>query len=62
MTRFLCCLLVVVLLLSLPVAAFAQTDEQVTVIYYGQLMRTRAREETVSQLLKRLGLEEYIGR
>lgn len=57
MRRFLCCCLVLVCLLSLPVVAFGQTDEQVTVVYYGQLMRTRVREETVSALLDRLGLE-----
>ena len=57
MRSVLCCFLAAILLLCLPVAAIAMTEEQVTVVYYGNLMRTRARQETVSQLLERLGLE-----
>ena len=47
----------VLMLLCLPMTAYAQTEEPVTVVYHGDLMRTRVREETVRQLLERLGLE-----
>ena len=57
MRRFLCCLLASCLLACFPLAGHAQTEDQVTVVHYGNLMRTRAREETVAQLLERMGLE-----
>lgn len=57
MRKILCTAAAAVLLLWLPLSAGAQTDDQVTVVYHGSLMRTRARQETVSQLLNRLGLE-----
>ena len=44
----------------LPMTAFAEAEvlqEQVMVVHYGNLMRTRAREETVEELLMRLKLE-----
>lgn len=47
--------LFVVTLLRLP--ALAQEELPVTVIFRGQLLRTSYREETVCQLLQRLGLE-----
>ena len=47
----------VILLLILPLNAYAQTGEQMTVIYYGEMMQTQAREETVGAFLRRLGLE-----
>ena len=39
MRSVLCCFLAAILLLCLPVAAIAMTEEQVTVVYYGNLMR-----------------------
>ena len=57
MTRILHCLMVVCMLACLPLTGHAQTEDQVTVVHYGNLMRTRARDETVSQLLARLELE-----
>jgi len=46
------------LLCFLPLTARAEgLQEQVTLVYHGELMRTRAREETVAQLLERLALE-----
>lgn len=46
------------MILILPVAAKAQEEAaQVTVVYHGALLRTVHREETVAQLLERLGLE-----
>lgn len=48
----------VLLLCFLPLTARAEgLQEQVTLVYHGELMRTRAREETVAQLLERLALE-----
>lgn len=54
-------LLILLLLLAFPMEAIAQEsslEEQVTVVYHGKLMRTRAREETVEQLIHRLELEK----
>lgn len=52
-------LILLLLALALPMEALAQESplqEQVTVVYHGRLMRTRAREETVADLLQRLDL------
>jgi len=59
MTSFLRCTLLAVLLCLLPITANAGTEilqDQVTVVYHGELLRTRAREETVGTLLERLEL------
>lgn len=53
-------LILLALLLVLPINTHARNpslDEQVTVVYHGELMRTRAREETLDQLLQRLNLQ-----
>ena len=57
MIKLLCRLSAVILLLTLPLNAYAQTGDQVTVVYYGKMMRTQAREETIGRLLERLELE-----
>lgn len=59
MTSFLRCTLLAVLLCLLPITANAETEilqDQVTVVYHGELMRTRVREETLGALLERLAL------
>ena len=57
MRRFSRFAVAVLLMAGLVLPAAAQTEDQVTVVYHGSLMRTRVREETVSQLLDRLELE-----
>ena len=57
MRRFSRFAVAVLLIAGLVLPAAAQTEDQVTVVYHGSLMRTRVREETVSQLLDRLELE-----
>ena len=52
-------LIILLLVLMLPVKTQAKENplqEQVTVVYHGNLMRTRVREETVGDLLQRLNL------
>jgi len=60
MNKSLRCMLAILLwgalLSAMPVNA-EEMPEQVTVVYYGELMRTAARAESIEDLLKRLGLE-----
>jgi len=55
--KMLIALILACMLAGLSPRGHASEEETITVVYHGQLMRTRPREETVGQLLARLELE-----